>query len=368
MVPDVSVIVPLYNAEQFVAECIDSVLSQTHRNFELICVDDGSIDDTLSIVKARAECDCRIVLINQANAGPGAARNAGLSRARGRYVYCLDADDYLKQTMLAQCVHALDKTNADMALVAFNTYNQIVREEFPAEWGMRHQDIYPAYPKGGFTWRTAPDTFFETVQNVPWNKMVRRELLNRHGIRFQNLHLTEDLMYSLPAAVVAASIVRLPKPLMVHREFSGINAMADKGRYPLDFLDAFAELRRWLQKKDIYTPLRQSYQTWLLDAVYYNMLTYQNFEGFVAAYDRLTACGLLAYDLLDIDPAQVHDRRYRGVLEALHTGSRERFLLACANIKDAEVQEQKCGFQDVQSSLKWLFRCLKKRVIRGAKA
>lgn len=360
--PVVSVIVPTYNAQEYLAQCLDSVLSQTMGDFELVCVDDGSTDGTWAILEERARRDGRVALLRQENAGPGVARNAGLERARGRYVYCLDADDYLERDMLAQCAKALDETQADMALVAFRTYNQRVGRTYPAEWSMRNGDVFPSYPGGSFTWETAPDLFFETVQNVPWNKMVRRSLLEERGIRFQNLRLTEDLMYSLPAAVGAKGIVRIAQPLVVHREFAGTNAMADKGRHPLDFLDAFDALRAWLQGEGVYGPLRSAYREWLLDAVYYNLPTYRDFDGFAAAYERLTADGLRAFDLAEADAACIRDHRYRALLEALRLGSRERFLLACANIEAAEVQEQKCGFQDAQGSLKWLGQRLKDRL------
>lgn len=360
--PQVSVIVPTYNAEAFVAQCLDSVLAQTLGDFELICVDDGSTDGTWTIMEDRARRDGRVIPMCQANAGPGAARNAGLAQATGTYVYCLDADDYLERDMLAQCVKAFDETQVDMVLVAFRTYNQQVGRVFPAEWGIRHEDAYPSHPNGTFTWKTAPDLFFETVQNVPWNKMVRRALLEERNIRFQELRLTEDMMYSLPAAVAAKTAVRISQPLVVHREFAGTNAMSDKGRHPLDFLDAFDALRAWLQAEGVYEPLRLAYQTWLLDAAYYNLPTYRDFDGFAAAYDRLTAEGLEAYDLASVDPTQVRDRRYRALLQALRLGSRERFLLACANIEAAEVQEQKCGFQDAQGSIRWLLDRARDRV------
>lgn len=363
--PLVSVIVPMHNAEAFLEQCIDSVLVQTLPDFELICIDDGSTDETCAIVEVRSEIDSRITLIRQAeNIGPGAARNVGLARACGRYVYCLDADDYLERDMLSRCVEALDESGADLALVAFRTYNQQVGRVFPAEWGMRHDDVYPSYPSGSFTWETAPELFFETVQNVPWNKMVRRGLLESRNIRFQELWLTEDLMYSLPAAVAAQGIVRLPQRLVVHREFTGINAMSDKGRHPLDFLEAFDALRQWLCDEGVYVQLRSAYRTWLLDAAYYNLPTYCDFDAFAAAYERLASDGLVAYDLADCDLTKVRDRRHRALLEALQTGSRDRFLLACANIEAAEVQEQKCGFQDVQTSLRWLFDRVYER-IRG---
>lgn len=359
--PKVTVIVPMYNSEDSIEQCIDSVLAQTLRDIELICVDDGSSDATRSLVEARASRDARVRVLQQGNAGPGAARNVALDCARGEFVYCLDADDYLDHSMLAQCVEALEKTGADMALVAFRTYNQQVQREFDAEWSMRNTDAFPVQPESVFTWRTAPDLFFETVQNVPWNKVVRRSLLEEHGIRFQEIRLTEDVMYSLPAAMAARSVVRIAVPLVVHREFAGTNAMSDKGRHPLDFLVAFKALRTWLQDMGVYDELRDGYRTWLLDAVYYNLPTYRDFDGFAAAYEQLMADGLAAFDLADLDAAKVRDHRHRALLEALRAGSRERFLLTCANIEAAEVQEQKCGFQERQTSMKWLLKRLKER-------
>lgn len=360
--PRVSVIVPTYNSEDSVGECVDSVLGQAFKAIELICVDDGSSDGTRSLLESRAARDGRMKLVFQENAGPGVARNAALNIASGEFVYCLDADDYIARDMLSRCVGALDETGADIALVAFRTYNEQCRHAFPAEWGMRHSDVFPSHPHGAFSWRHAPELFFEAVQNVPWNKVVRKSLLDEHGIRFQELRLTEDLMYSLPAAVAAGRIVRLPRALVTHREFSGSNAMADKGRYPVDFLGAFEGLRRWLQKEGVYDSLRLAYQTWLLDAVYYNMPTYRDFEGFAAAFARLTADDLKTFDLADLRAQDVRDRRHRGMLEALQTLSRERFLLACSNIEAMEVQEQKCGFQDDQTSLKWLLTALRSRL------
>lgn len=360
--PQVSVIVPMHNARDYITACIDSILAQTLINFELICVDDGSTDETYALVEESAARDGRVRLLRQRNAGPGAARNAALDSARGRYVYCLDADDFIDAGLLENCVEALDRSGADMALVAFRTYNEQCRRAFPAEWSMRNEREFPSYPSGSFSRETAPDLFFETVQNVPWNKVVRRDLLEGRGIRFQDLRLTEDLMFSLPAAVAAKRLVRLPSPMVTHREFAGTNVMSDKGRYPLDFLDAFAALRTWLESEGLYELLRVAYQTWLLDAVYYNLPTYRDFDAFAIAYDRLAAENLREFDLASLDPSNVRDRRHRALLKGLRTGSRERFLLACANVEADEVQEQKCGFQERQTSMKWLAERMRDRL------
>ena len=94
----ISVIVPAYNAEKYIGKCIDSVLAQTYRDWELISVDDGSQDGTLGILKRYAKADCRIRVIRQVeNQGPGIARNTGIAEAKGKYVVFIDSDDYIEK-------------------------------------------------------------------------------------------------------------------------------------------------------------------------------------------------------------------------------------------------------------------------------
>ena len=361
--PWLSVIIPAFNSERYLSTCIDSVLAQTMRDFEVICIDDGSFDSTPQILESYVARDERVRFIKQNNASAGVARNAGLEVARGEFIYCLDADDYVQPTLFASSKKVLQDTGADMALLSFRTYNDQLQRSFTADWSIRNEDIFPSHPHGVFSGQTNPDLFFETVQNVPWNKIVRRSLLGEERIRFQPIRLTEDLMYSIPAAIKAKSIVRIPQPLVGHREFTGTNLMANKGSRPLDFLDAFAALKAWLQSEGVYDQFRLAFQTWLLDAVYYNMPTYRNLVNFNLTYERLTANNLEAFDLAEIVPEQVRDHRHRALLVALQSTPREQFLLVCANILAAEVQEQKCGFQERQTSTKWLMECLRERFI-----
>ena len=92
----VSVVVPVYNVEAYIARCIESILSQTHRNLELILVDDGSLDHSGAICDAYAEKDSRILVIHQENAGVSKARNAGIDQAKGEYLSFVDSDDWIE--------------------------------------------------------------------------------------------------------------------------------------------------------------------------------------------------------------------------------------------------------------------------------
>jgi len=97
---DISVIIPVYNVEKYLAECLESVISQDMGNIELVCVNDGSKDSSLDILKAYAEKDDRILIIEQGNQGLSCARNAGIDRAGGEYILFLDSDDCLAEHAL----------------------------------------------------------------------------------------------------------------------------------------------------------------------------------------------------------------------------------------------------------------------------
>lgn len=112
--PHISVIVPVYNAERTIERCLESILAQTMSDLEVIVVDDGTPDNALSIVEAHALKDQRIRIIHQANAGLGAARNAGIKAAKGTYLSFVDSDDFIEPHMLETMLHAAQERSADV--------------------------------------------------------------------------------------------------------------------------------------------------------------------------------------------------------------------------------------------------------------
>ena len=115
----ISIIVPVYNASKSLSDCIESILAQTYPFFELILIDDGSKDNSLEICESYREKDDRIVLMHQENAGVSAARNAGLSLAKGDYFCFVDSDDTIEAEMLEKLYDAIKRTNADLSICGF---------------------------------------------------------------------------------------------------------------------------------------------------------------------------------------------------------------------------------------------------------
>lgn len=125
MAVELSIVIPIYNAEKVLKRCIDSVLKQTFGNFELVLVNDGSTDSSLDICNKYKNLDKRIKVIHTDNRGASAARNTGLEAAEGTYIQFIDADDYIAENMCERMVEALKSSNADMCLCGYN----IIRDE-----------------------------------------------------------------------------------------------------------------------------------------------------------------------------------------------------------------------------------------------
>ena len=121
--PLLSVVIPVYNAEEYVEECIRSVFAQGIENIEIICVDDGSSDRSVAVLQKLAEQDRRIRVVCQENRSAGAARNHGMKYARGTYVHFLDADDRVREEIYQKAVERLEDTGADICVFQYMFYD-----------------------------------------------------------------------------------------------------------------------------------------------------------------------------------------------------------------------------------------------------
>ena len=112
----ISIIVPVYNTEKYLGVCLDSLISQTYKDIEIICVDDGSTDNSLQILNDYAAKDSRIKILTQKNQGPSVARNLGLEKAKGEYITFVDSDDWVSIDMCEKIYSKAIDTNADLVL------------------------------------------------------------------------------------------------------------------------------------------------------------------------------------------------------------------------------------------------------------
>lgn len=200
--PLVSVVIPAYNAEKFVGNMINDLISQTYHNFEVIVVDDGSTDKTASVVKRVARTDKRIKLVNQPNQGASAARNHGIELARGKFVFFFDADDKLDSRILEKMIAAA-QANPNSLVICGKYLNQ---EKQPLPFsGLVHE-------------KTTTFVLKSLLKNdylySPWNKVYHLDLVKRYNIRFEtNTHYGEDLIFNLEYLCHSQTIYGVKTPL-----------------------------------------------------------------------------------------------------------------------------------------------------------
>ena len=192
-----SVIIPCYNAERYLADCLDSVLAQSETDFEVILIDDGSRDGTLAVAQDYAARDGRVTVLHQENAGVCAARNLGLDRARGEWVTFVDADDLLVPDAFSVMLGAADG----------QTYMVVCAHETFDDAGCT-QTVWPEtrwYALDGEDRRRAVVLRLiegDCVLNIMCNKLHRRSLIEREGLRLERgLALAEDALFNLEAAL-----------------------------------------------------------------------------------------------------------------------------------------------------------------------
>ena len=218
MEPKVSVIIPVYNVETYLRQCLDSVCAQTMKEIEIICVDDGSTDSSPLILKEYAEKDDRIKVLIQKNGGAGAARNYGLRESRGEYLSFLDSDDFFEPDMLEEAYKSIEEYQADFVVFESDQYHMNTKEYVKNPWVVRRKDIPPYMP---FKHRELTDNVFKTFVGWAWDKLYRKSFVTEHDLWFQEQRTSNDLLFVFSALVLAKRIAVVYKTLAHQRRGSG---------------------------------------------------------------------------------------------------------------------------------------------------
>lgn len=215
-VKKVSVIIPIYNAAPFLNECLNAILHQSLEDIEIICVNDGSTDESLNILRQFQKLDERIVVIDQKNQGAGAARNAGLDIAKGEYLSFLDADDFYEENMLEESYFAAKNADADVCVFYADLFDNSTGQYKECTWAFRRQYFQDQIP---FDPQEYPnnENIFRMFNGWPWDKLFKREFIQEHGLYYQNLRTTNDMYFVFIALAKAKRIVTLDKCLIHQR-------------------------------------------------------------------------------------------------------------------------------------------------------
>lgn len=256
--PKISVIIPVYNVEKYLCECINSIINQTFKDFEIIFVDDGSTDKTLQILKNYKDNDTRIFILQQHHSGAAEARNNGIKLARGKYIQFLDSDDYFEPTMLEELYHNAEKYNADLTVCSAKKINEkgTVTENGNPLWPL-YLDKVPL--NRVFAPEEFPDDIFNLFCVVPWNKLIKKDLITNHGLRFQNLSSSNDVAFGHLIKICAERIYVINAKLINYR-YDRIGSISEHRKDSMiNIVKAALYVKEFLQNHGLYEKYQNSY-------------------------------------------------------------------------------------------------------------
>lgn len=250
-----SIIVPVYNVEKYLPKCLESLIKQTLKDIEIICVNDGSMDNSLAILKEFASKDSRIKIIDNQHQGVAKTRNTGIEQSTGEYIGFVDSDDYIDIDFFEKLYNSATKSNSDIAIASilkhknfFNIYNAKYTKE---ETAITIQDkIKLCEDKKHF--------FF-----YAWNKIYHSGFIKENNIKFSEGQIYEDVMFAIKALYYSNKIISVygTKYHYIEHENSLTKYKDKTGEKEQDLVKAYSELQEFCNSKNIEIPERLNYYT-----------------------------------------------------------------------------------------------------------
>jgi glycosyltransferase involved in cell wall biosynthesis len=192
---EISIIVPVYNVEKYLRQAIESLQNQSFSDFEAILVNDGSPDNCLKIMQDYANKDNRFIVLNQGNQGPGQSRNNALKIAKSPYITFLDPDDYLGKDFLRNLYEEITKNNADIVETSYTRFFEKTGITKAVNLKLLEENI-------DYTKDINEDYLFYPTLAV-WNKIYKREFLEKNNISFSKNPVNEDVLFTVKARFLA---------------------------------------------------------------------------------------------------------------------------------------------------------------------
>ena len=221
MRPMVSIIVPIYNAEQYLRRCVDSILNQEYTDFELLLVNDGSTDASGDICEEYGDRDSRVIVIQKENTGVSDSRNRALDRARGKYLQFLDSDDWITPDATRLFVRAAEEYGCDMVI---SDFYRVVGERLSPKGDIEEEGVLTREEFAAHMMENPADFYY----GVLWNKLYRRDIVEEHNLRMDtDISWCEDFMFNLEYIRYAKVFYALHAPIYYYVKRKG--SLASQG-------------------------------------------------------------------------------------------------------------------------------------------
>lgn len=307
MQPLVSLLIPIYNVEKYLRECLDSAKNQSLSDIEIICINDGSTDSSPAIIREYMESDTRFKIIDKPNSGYGASMNQGLAAARGKYIGILESDDFFELDALEMLVEAAETENAEVAKANFwfywsqpevkNDLFELVNDKMTGHVVNPHKE---------------PDIFY--LKPSIWSAVYRRDYLDKNDIRFLETPGAsyQDASFNFKVWACAERTVFLPNPILHYRQDNESSSINSPSKVYC-VCDEYAEMNRFISGRSDEPFLRAVLEKMKYDSYMWNYerlsepLRREFVVRFSQEFKRDFADG--AVDLSIFDPWKIPDLR-----------------------------------------------------------
>lgn len=289
----VSIIVPIYNVQKYLAKCLDTVINQTLKEIEIICVNDGSTDSSGKILEDFAKKDSRIIIINKKNGGLSSARNAGMKIAKGEYIGFVDSDDWIEETMFEKLYNNAKKYDSQMSICAVHKYDDRTKTIIDDDPYFTLGYFNESFDGRSFNHHETKDFIIELCV-MAWNKIYKRSFLEREGAVFPDGLIFEDgpFFFSIYFKMDRVSIVR---DYLYYYRINRVNSIIQKGgKNFINIFDVIDLMWKEIKPLPYFDQIKYdflmskyrdaSYRCRTIDKKYGNMF-YERFKNFGPFFD-----------------------------------------------------------------------------------
>ena len=281
--PKVSVVIPVYNVAPYLRQCLDSVVNQTLRDIEIICVDDGSTDGSAAILAEYAAKDPRVKVLTREHTNAGAARNAGMAVATGEYLGFVDSDDWCDLTLFEKAYAKAKTDDAEVVEWRFNQYDVRTKKTCAPR-------VFPAAVtnvKTPFNAEALGDGVFAPIAFAPWCRLVRRAFAVRAGLSFQELARTNDVYFCCLVRALAPRQTIMDEVLYTYRTGAGTNLQANNGASPQTVFHAWNGVAQELERRELLAKFRRQLVSASANSFFYTLNSIADTSQYVDFFDRL---------------------------------------------------------------------------------
>ena len=279
----VSIIIPVYNVEKYLRACLDSVVNQTLKDIEIICVDDGSTDSSPAILAEYAAKDPRVKVITRPKSNAGAARNAGMAVATGEYLGFVDSDDWCELTLFEKAYAKAKADDADLVSWCYDQFNDVTgRFDPPRRFSAKLLSL-----RSPFDPDDQGELVFAPLVLAPWSRIVRRKLAEGNHLLFQGLPRSNDVYFGCMVQAVAPRQTLLNEVLYHYRVGMTTNLQSGNAKTPESVIDAWIAVADSLFERGLFGRFRRAFAFTSAGSFFYALGVMDDLCACSAFYGRL---------------------------------------------------------------------------------